>query len=84
MPGVLVRQSGRPGDAIALAADLRRAGWTANVDLRNRNLSATRRAAERQGYVAIAERVGDEIEISLLAGEQAARYSTVPCPGEVL
>ncbi|HEX5164334.1 MAG TPA: HisS family protein, partial [Thermomicrobiales bacterium] len=47
-PAVLVLQGDDPAGALALADGFRAAGWQANVDLRERNQSATRRVAQRQ------------------------------------
>ncbi len=83
-PMVLVLQADDPGRALALAARFRSAGWTANVDLRGRNLGATRRLALRQGYIAMAREVGGSIEMVHLASDATVTHEDVPVPDEVV
>ncbi|HUG14027.1 MAG TPA: ATP phosphoribosyltransferase regulatory subunit [Thermomicrobiales bacterium] len=78
---VLVRQNGDPSRAMLLASELRGAGWIASVDLRNRNQSATRRAAERQGYDAIASVVDGKTEFLHLSRGDVAAFADTPKPG---
>jgi histidyl-tRNA synthetase len=81
---ILVRQTDEPSEAIRVAREFRQAGWIASVDLRNRNMSATRRAAERQGFSAIASINDGGIEIVRIAGGQPARFASAPRAEEVL
>lgn len=80
---VLVLQGDDPGRALTLAARFRRAGWTANVDLRGRNISATRRLAQRQGYLALARDVNGVIEVTRLSDDAAVSHPDIPTPDEV-
>jgi histidyl-tRNA synthetase len=84
IPGILVRPGSSLASAMRLAADLRRAGWAAALDLRGRNLTATRRAAERQGFVALATDTDDGIEIIRLNDGVTRRYASVPSREDVL
>ncbi|MEX1158137.1 MAG: hypothetical protein WEC79_04325, partial [Thermomicrobiales bacterium] len=83
-PKALVLQGNDPARALLLASSLRAAGWTANVDLRGRNLSATRRAALRQDYIALARYVNDQVEIARLSDDAKTTHSHVPSPEEVI
>jgi hypothetical protein len=78
-----VLQGDDPGDALALAAAFRGEGWTANVDLRGRNLSATRRSAQRQGYQALARRIDGKVETTRLSDDATFVHADVPSPDEV-
>jgi histidyl-tRNA synthetase len=83
-PAVLVLQEGDPAGALRLAAAFRAAGWSASVDLRERNASATRRAAQRQGFLAIARATDDGVEVTVLDDGTPRRHDVVPSPDEVL
>lgn len=80
---VLVLQGDDPGGALNLAARFRSAGWSAHVDLRRRNLSATRRLAQRQGYLALARDVGGQVEVIRLSDDVSATHARVPTPDQV-
>jgi histidyl-tRNA synthetase len=84
LPSALVRQNGDPARAMQLARELRRSGWAATIDLRDRNASATRRAAERQGYRVIANQTPDGVEVLDLASGSVTRYAAPPAPDEAL
>jgi histidyl-tRNA synthetase len=84
VPAVLVRQQGNSAAAARLAADLRQAGWAAAVDLRDRNASATFRAAERQGFSAIISRSADGYDITRISDGAISRHAQLPSPDEVL
>lgn len=83
-PAILVLQGDDPHAATRLAADLRAAGWVAALDLRARNLHATRRAAERQGYVALVQRTAAGIELTPIPQGPTRTLANVPTPAEVL
>ena len=76
-------QGDDPGQALSLAARLREAGWTASVDLRGRNLSATRRAAQRQGYLALARLSNGTFEFINVVKGAISSYDGVPTPDQV-
>lgn len=80
----LVLQGDKPGEALSLAAELRRAGWVASVDLRGRNPSATHRAAVRQGYKFIVRREDSRVAITDLAAEKTSWFDSVPALDEVV
>jgi len=80
---VLVLQGDDPGKALSLAAQFRAAGWTANVDLRGRNLSATRRLAQRQGYLAVAREAVGKIDVIRLADDVTISHVDIPSPEQV-
>jgi hypothetical protein len=80
----LVLQDDDPGQALALAAELREAGWVASVDLRGRNPSATHRAAVRQGYKYIVRREGARVALIDLSAETTILFDRVPSPDEVV
>jgi histidyl-tRNA synthetase len=77
-PSVLVLQGDDPAGALDLAARFRETGWKANVDLRQRNLTATRRVAQRQGYAALARRLADRVEMQWLDDGRTDTYAGVP------
>lgn len=81
-PKVLVLRGDDAAGALTLAAAFRDAGWIANVDLRGRNHSATRRSALRQGYRALARRRGNQVEMIRLVDDVSDVYPSVPTPGE--
>jgi histidyl-tRNA synthetase len=83
-PAILVRQADSPASAVRLAAQLRAVGWVANVDLRNRNITATRRAALRQGYVAIAEVAGAGVQVTRLDDGTTTTHDNAPRVVDVL
>lgn len=82
-PAVLVLPGDAPVDAARLAADFRSVGWRASVDLRGRNPAATRRAAERQGYAALARRTEAGIELTLLRDGATTVHVAAPPPERV-
>ncbi|HEX5165709.1 MAG TPA: hypothetical protein VFV93_09960, partial [Thermomicrobiales bacterium] len=81
-PAVLVLQGDDPAGALALADGFRAAGWQANVDLRERNQSATRRVAQRQGYAALARRTEERVELHWLADGRTVTFDGIPTPDE--
>jgi histidyl-tRNA synthetase len=83
-PKVLVLQENEPSQALALATRFREAGWTASVDLRGRNVSATRRAAQRQGYMVLARHNGGKIELMATDTDESSVFDGVPTPEQVI
>lgn len=82
VPKVLVLRGDDPGGALSLAAAFRAAGWTASVDLRDRNFAATRRSALRQGYQVLARKLDELVELVHLGDDRTMRYERVPAPNE--
>ncbi|HMM42361.1 MAG TPA: ATP phosphoribosyltransferase regulatory subunit [Thermomicrobiales bacterium] len=72
-----------PIAALQLATSLRAAGWVATLDQRGRNLSATRRAAQRQGAWILARAVDGGVEVTSLADGAITVLPDVPRPEEV-
>ncbi|RIK45401.1 MAG: hypothetical protein DCC58_06460, partial [Chloroflexi bacterium] len=83
-PAVLVLVGKDAPAAVRLAAALRAAGWSAALDVRGRNEQATRRAAERQGFRALARRSENGIDIVLVPSGAVRRFAAAPAPAEVL
>lgn len=69
--------------ALQLASSLRAAGWVATLDQRGRNVSATRRAAQRQGASILARAADGGVEVTSLVDGAVAVLPDVPRPGEV-
>jgi histidyl-tRNA synthetase len=84
VPAVLVLQGADPAGAMRLAVAFREAGWSASVDLRGRNESATRRAAQRQGFLAIARATDAGIETTVLLDGTRREHEVVPSPDMVV
>lgn len=83
-PRALVLQNGNPEQAMFLADELRERGWIAVIDLRERNESATRRAASRQGFDVIVSADGDATRLFTVDTGEEATMSQPPSPAEVL
>jgi histidyl-tRNA synthetase len=83
-PRALVLPGDAPGAALRLARELRAAGWSATLDLRARNASATRRLAERQGYAALVAPTGEGLELTRLADGVIHTWLQTPTPAEAL
>jgi histidyl-tRNA synthetase len=83
LPTILIRAAGDAARAALLARGLRERGWSASLDLRGRNPSATRRTAERQGYAAIAEHTADGLRVIRLADGVERVFDDLPTPTEV-
>jgi histidyl-tRNA synthetase len=81
---VLVLQDGDPVAAQRLATQLRHAGWIAAVDLRGRNLTATQRAAQRQGFAALARRSAAGVELLSVADGASMVFHELPSPDDVI
>jgi histidyl-tRNA synthetase len=81
---VLVLQDGNPLAAQRLATQLRYAGWIAALDLRGRNLTATRRAAERQGFAALARLTAEGVELLSVPDGAVMLFHELPSPDEVV
>jgi len=81
-PSAVVLLDGDPAAALRLVGALREAGWVATLDLRGRNLSATRRAAQRHGASILARSVDGGVEITSLADGRTEIVAGVPRPGE--
>jgi hypothetical protein len=81
---VLVLQDGDPVAAQRLATQLRHAGWIAAVDLRGRNLAATQRAAQRQGFAALARRSAAGVELLSVPDGASMVFHELPSPDEVI
>lgn len=82
-PAVVVLLDGKPAAALRLASELRAAGWDATLELRNRSVAATRRAAQRQGVAIVARAVADGVEILTVADGRTTILPCVPAVGEV-
>lgn len=82
-PMVLVLAGDDPASALRLARELRGQGWVASLDLRGRNEAATRRAAERMGYVALAHASTDGLTLTDLRDGTVSAWPSAPQPGEV-
>lgn len=83
-PRALVLQQGQPERAMWLADDLRERGWVAMLDLRDRNESATRRAATRQGFDVIAGVADDGTSVFVVRTGDEVSFAGVPTPTEVM
>ncbi|MCO5177782.1 MAG: ATP phosphoribosyltransferase regulatory subunit [Thermomicrobiales bacterium] len=81
-PTVVVVPGDDPGAGMRLADAFRAAGWMALLDLRGRNVAATRRAAERQGATIVASLVDGRIEITTLVDGSTMMVDAVPPPTE--
>ncbi len=84
IPRALVVQDGDPERAMRLADELRERGWIAVMDLRERNQSATRRAASRQGFDIIVQADVDGARIFVVSTGEEVMLSRPPTPSEVL
>lgn len=77
-----------PGDtnaaALRIARDFRDKGWFATVDPRPRGASASRRAAQRQGYAVFVQLVADGIEVVQLGDGTATSFDQAPSPDMVM
>lgn len=83
-PSATVLVSDDPAAALRLAAELRRAGWTATLDLRGRNPAATRRTAQRQGVaILVRARAEGDVEVTTVADGRTTVMPRVPRPEEV-
>jgi histidyl-tRNA synthetase len=83
-PRVLVLQDDDAARAMRLAAALRARGWVASLDVRDRNRTATERAAQRQGYMALARAVDSGAELMMLDDGSTRGYAAAPAPDEVM
>jgi len=81
-PVVVVLPGDDPGAGMRLADAFREAGWIAKLDLRGRNIAATRRAAERQGASVLARAIDGRIEMTTLADGSTQIVDAVPAPTE--
>lgn len=83
-PRALVLQDGQPERAMRLGEELRSRGWIAVLDVRERNESATRRAAARQGFDVIVRAGADGTHVHVVGTASEVTVPGVPAPGEVL
>ena len=84
LPAVLVLPGDDPSGAFRLARDLRAAGWQAMVDARPRSVSASRRWAARNGYVAVAARAENGVSMYRCGDGAESNYPVAPRPAEVI